>query len=270
MQNKTVIITGASKGIGRSTALEFAAAGYDLVIAARSMQELEAVQKEVYDSYQQECLICCGSLEDPDFVNSIPEDTLKRFGRIDALINNAAWRTIETMRTMDLEIWDKTINICLTAPAFLAKNCAAIMEKQGIQGVIINVSSIMSQQVSGNSPAYIACKGALESLTKELAVTYGRSGIRFISIKPGYIDTDLSTDYSASSGEKIDGELTAELLEFLPLNRPGHADETAKAIRWLASAEAGYLTGCELVIDGGLTKNLSSYRMKKMQFPEEF
>ncbi|HEY0670290.1 MAG TPA: SDR family oxidoreductase [Sphingobacteriaceae bacterium] len=270
MQNKVAIITGASKGIGRNTALEFAKAGFNLVVVARSRPELEDLCKELAASYQRECVVCSGDLADMDFVASIPDTAVREFGRIDVLVNNAAWRTIETMRTIELSTWEKTLKICLTSPAFLAQKCAAVMESQRISGAVINVSSVMAQKAGGNSPAYISCKGALDSLTKELAVTYGRSGIRFVCVKPGYIDTDLSSDYSSTTGEKVDTQMADELLDFLPLKRAGQSDEVAKAIRWLASDEATYLTGCELVIDGGLTTNFNSYRIKNIQFPNEY
>ena len=270
MQNKVAIVTGASKGIGRSAALEFAKGGYNLVVAARSLPELQDLQKEIASSYQRECIVCSGDLADMDFVASIPDAAVREFGRIDVLVNNAAWRTIETMRTIGLSTWEKTLRICLTSPAFLAQKCAAVMENHDIPGAIINVSSVMSQKAGGNSPAYISCKGALDSLTKELAVTYGRSGIRFICVKPGYIDTDLSSDYSSTAGEKVDTEMADELLNFLPLNRAGQSEEVAKAICWLASEQAAYITGCELVIDGGLTTNFNSYRIKNIQFPQEY
>jgi len=270
MQNKVAIITGASKGIGRETALAFAKAGYNIVAVATDSTALEQLKEEIKSQYQTDCFICCGDLSDLNFTCSIAKETCKKFNRIDVLVNNAAWRTIETMRTIKPEIWDKTIRICLTAPAFLAQGCAAIMEDKKIAGTIINVSSVMSQQAGGNSPAYIACKGALESFTKELAVTYGRNGIRAVCIRPGYIDTEMSTSYKSEGGSNISRHMTEELLEFLPLGRGGTAQDIARTMVWLASPEAGYITGCNLTIDGGLCANFNSYTIKNLQFPKEY
>ena len=128
----------------------------------------------------------------------------------------------------------------------------------------------MSQQPGGNSPAYIACKGALESLTKELAITYGRSGIRVVGLKPGFIDTEMSNDYKSNLGDNISEKMAKELVEKTPLGRPGTADDIARAILWLASANAGYITGCDLIIDGGLSNNFNSYTIKNLQFPNEY
>jgi NAD(P)-dependent dehydrogenase (short-subunit alcohol dehydrogenase family) len=270
MQNNVVIITGASKGIGRQTVLTFAEAGYQTVVVATNKSSLLKLKEEIKKLYNRECLVCCGDLSDMRFVHSIPESAIERFGRIDVLINNAAWRTIETMRTINLATWEKTLRICITAPAFLAKLCAAVMEERNIKGVIVNTSSIMSQQAGGNSPAYIACKGALESLTKELAVTYGRSGIRVLCLKPGFIDTEMSNDYTSDKGDNISEKMAKELLEKTPLGRPGSPDDIARAMVWLASPNAGYITGCDLTIDGGLSNNFNSYPIKKLQFPNEY
>lgn len=270
MQNKVAIITGASRGIGRQTALAFAGAGYNIVIVATSLNELNKLGTEINNLYKQEYLICCGDLSDSNFLNSIADTTIEKFGRIDVLVNNAAWRTIETMRSIDLNTWERTLKICITAPAFLAKTCAATMEERNIKGVIINISSVMSQKAGGTSPAYIASKGAIESLTKELAVTYGRSGIRVICIRPGFIDTEMSNDYTGESGDNISLQMAKELLDSIPVNQPGTPADIAKAILWLSSSQASYITGCEITIDGGLSQNFNSYSIKNLQFPKEY
>src|SRR5690606_1081874 len=117
-------------------------------------------------------------------------------GSIDVLVNNAAWRVSGSARTQTLETWERTLRVCLTAPVFLTQQAAAVMEKQGKGGVVVNISSMMAARPSGLVPGYIAAKGAIESLTKELAVTYGRQGIRVVGVAPGYIETPLSNDYT--------------------------------------------------------------------------
>ena len=270
MPNKVAIITGASKGIGRQTALAFAAADYHVVLIATNLEALQELETEIRESYNLPCLICCGDLSDETFVTSISVLVVKKFGRIDVLVNNAAWRTIETMRTISLENWEKTVRICLTAPAFLARSCAVVMEEQNIAGTIINISSVMSQRVAGSSPAYIACKGALESLTRELAVTYGRSGIRVLCVRPGFIDTDMSNDYTTENGDNISRLLAKDLIDNIPAHRPGTPGDIARTMVWLSSAEASYISGCEITIDGGLSSNFNSYSIKKLQFPKEY
>jgi NAD(P)-dependent dehydrogenase (short-subunit alcohol dehydrogenase family) len=169
-----------------------------------------------------------------------------------------------------MQTWNQTLQICLTAPAFLSQMVADSMEKNNAGGVIVNVSSMMSDRPAGISPAYIAAKGALESLTKELAVTYGRSGIRVVCVKPGFIDTDLSKDYKSTNGEELSDVLATYLIDATPLKSPASPVNVADAILFLCSDQAGFITGTSLTIDGGFTANMNSYQLKKRQFPKEY
>lgn len=111
--------------------------------------------------------------------------------------------------------------------------------------------------------AYIAAKGGLESFTRELAVTYGRSGIRVVSVCPGYIETALSNDDEGSDGENISTKLMNEVTSFIPLNG-GEPGEVAEAIYWLSSGSASYITGTSLIIDGGFKPDFNKYSIKKL------
>jgi NAD(P)-dependent dehydrogenase (short-subunit alcohol dehydrogenase family) len=271
MENKKVVlITGAANGIGKCTALKFAAKNYDLTLVDKDVAGLEHLRLQIQEENGFDVLICAGDLSEIDFLKHVIAVTTQKWNRIDVLVNNAAWRTIETMRTIEIDTWEKTIRTCLTAPAFLAKWSAAIMEDRGIAGVIINISSIMAGRVSGNSPAYVCAKGATESLTYELAVTYGRKGIRVVGVCPGFIDTDMSNDYISDNGINLSKRIKDDLTEQIPLSRGGTPQEVAKMIYWLCSENAAYITGTNLLIDGGLTHNLTDYTTKKLQFPQEF
>jgi len=214
-------------------------------------------------------LILAGDLAEPSFLGRVVEAAMEKFGRIDVLVNNAAWRTIGTMRNMDHETWEKTIKVCLTAPAFLAKHVAAAMEQINLPCVIINISSMMSDRPAGTSPAYIASKGGIEALTRELAVTYGRSGIRVLTVKPGFIDTELSKDYTTTAGESIADQLGSYLNDATPLKSPGAPEDIANGIFWLSTGQAAFMTGTAITIDGGFTTSMNSYQLKKAQFPKE-
>ncbi len=268
--NKVAIITGASKGIGRSTALKFAANNYNVALVGRNLEELAQLKLEIEQKYDTEALVCAGDLASETFLRQIVEDTVRKWRRIDVLINNAAWRTIETMRVISLENWERTIQVCLTAPAFLAKYAAAIMEEMNIAGVIVNISSVMSQRAGGNSPAYLACKGGLESLTFELAVLYGPKNIRVVSVNPGNIKTDLSNDYKDAEGNNISERLEGHMNENTPLKRAGTSEEIANVSYWLSTTEASFITGASILVDGGFLHNFNSYPMKKLQYPEQF
>jgi NAD(P)-dependent dehydrogenase (short-subunit alcohol dehydrogenase family) len=268
--NKVVMVTGAGNGIGRATAIRFAKEGYHVVLVDIDQQALALVATTIASSYSSEQLIIAGDLAEESFLNRIVEAAIEKFGRIDVLVNNAAWRTIGTMRNMEHETWEKTIRVCLTAPAFLAKHVAAAMERINHPGVIINISSMMSDRPAGTSPAYIASKGALEALTRELAITYGRSGIRVLTVKPGFIDTELSRDYTTTAGESIADQLGNYLNDATPLKSPGSPEDIANGIFWLSSDQASFMTGTAITIDGGFTTSMNSYQLKKSQFPNEF
>jgi NAD(P)-dependent dehydrogenase (short-subunit alcohol dehydrogenase family) len=271
MNNKKVaIITGASAGIGRAVAIKYAAQKFNVTLVARNNQQLLNLASELENNYGIYCLVCAGDLNNEEFLRSIINKTVEAWGTIDVLVNNAAWRTIETMRTMNLDIWEQTLGLCLTAPAFLAKWSAEVMEKNKKKGTIINVSSVMSERAGGISPAYIAAKGAIESLTYELAVTYGRSGIRVICVQPGNIETNMSSDYTNPEGANISSKLVEHVTDLTPLARAGRPEEIAEAIYWLSTDSASFITGTTLMVDGGMSHNFNAYSLKKVQFPKEF
>ncbi len=269
MNNKPVaLITGASQGIGAATAKEFAARGYRTTLVARDSVKLAAVAAEVQRA-GSEALVCSGDLADMDFARSTVQETIKKWGRIDVLVNNAAWREIITMRNISVESWERTLRVCLTTPAFLARWTAEHMEKKH-SGVIVNVSSIQSQMVAGISPAYCAAKGALDSLTYELATLYGPSGIRVVSLNLGAIDTEMSGDYESADGKNISQELRQKGEDMIPLRRFGAAQEAARTIAWLSGDDASYVTGTCIVADGGWSHQISPYSTKRRQFPDQF
>lgn len=267
---KVVIITGAAGGIGRETAFKFASEGYALALLDINQEALLAVKQEISLQKSSDVLALEGDLADLDFVKSCVDKTVEKWGRIDVIINNAAWRTVQSMRTMSIEDWDRTLRICLTVPAFLTKWGAEIMESNGTGRVIVNISSMMSDRPSGIASGYIAAKGGMESLTKELAVTYGRKGIRVVTVRPGYVDTAMSNDYENEEGDNISNVLIEEITEYIPLKRPAAPKEIAEAIYWLSSDAASYITGTSLLVDGGFTPNFTKYSIKNKQYPDEF
>jgi len=271
MKNKkVVIITGAAGGIGLATAKKFAENNFCIALSDINEDGLNKAVEILEKNYQADCLTCYGNLEDINYIENIVKQTIAKWSRIDVLVNNAAWRTIETMRTISLENWEKVIRINLTAPAFLAKYVAKAMEGNSIAGVIINMSSVMSQRVGGNGPAYVACKGGIESLTYELAVLYGPKGIRVVGVKPGNIETNLSSDYKDEAGNNISERLKDHMNDNTPLQRAGNPEEIANVCYWLSSNEASFITGASIVVDGGFFHNFNAYKMKKLQFPNEF
>lgn len=267
MKKRVAIVTGASRGIGKAIALRLLEEGYYISIVSDDEKELKSM---VENLPKDRVLVLVGDLSNLDFARDIINITYDKWGRINVLINNAAWRAVETLRTMSHDNWEKTLQICLTAPTFLSKWASHYMEKDAVAGVIINISSVMANRPSGTATAYVACKGALLSLTYEMATLLGPSGIRVIAVSPGNIETKISQDYTDQRGENISDKLVEHVHELTPLRRSGQADEVANTVVWLCSSKASYVTGTNLVVDGGFSTNFNGYTMKKLQFPKQF
>ncbi len=269
-RDQVVLITGATGGIGRATARAFSSAGCGLVLTDIDPSQLAALEEELKADHCQQMISLPGNLAETGFWDELIDNAFAKWGTVDVLVNNAAWRTIETMRTIPVETWENTLRICLTAPAFLSQAVAMRMEALRRPAVIVNVSSMMADRPAGTSPAYIAAKGGLDSLTAELAVTYGRSGIRVVGVSPGYVETSLSRDYRDAGGDDVSARLIDAVNDNVPLGRGASPEEIAAAICWLASEGASYITGTTLVIDGGFKPNFSGYSVKRNQFPDQF
>lgn len=256
-----VLITGASRGIGAATAQAFSQAGYRMALVDIDGEGLDQIAATLATPN----LALAGDLTDFAFTETIVSQTVARFGRIDVLVNNAAWRELGSMRGVSLESWDRTLRICLTAPAFLARWAAADMELRK-RGVILNVGSMMSLQAAGISPAYVASKGGLDALTFELASTYGSSGIRVVCIQPGAIDTELS--HNMANSQRPD-ELRDFSEDMIMLQRWGRPEEIAGTLVFLASDQAAYITGTTLTIDGGWQRQHFPLSLKQRNFASD-
>lgn len=267
-QRPVALITGAAQGIGAATAVEFARRGYDGYLLDIDGEGLRKTSQAVEAAGGQAACLA-GDLADLGFAHQAVEDCMRQFGRIDVLVNNAAWREVTTMKSISLESWEKTLRVCLTAPAFLARWAASSMEPAG-RGVIINISSIQSKFAAGVSPAYVAAKGGLDALTYELAALYGPAGIRVVALNLGAIDTKLSSEYRTASGESLSDQLRQALEEMIPLGRYADPQEIARSIVALSGSDASYITGTCIEIDGGWFHQCSPYNFKRRQFPEDY
>ena len=251
---RVALVTGASAGIGTAVAEEFAHRGYAVGIVGRDAKRLDEVRRRI-EAAGGRVLALSGDLGDLGFAESVVRQVAAAFGRLDVLVNNAAVRELKTMREMTPAEWDRTIRVCLTSPAFMARWAAEEMEWHG-GGVIVNVGSMMSRQAHGVSAAYVSCKGAMESLTYDLAALYGPAGIRVVTIAPGAIDTAMSS--TLTNTPAADGRSEDSIREFSEsmamLGRWGRPEEVAKTVAWIASDEASYLTGTTLVLDGGWSR----------------
>lgn len=263
---KVALVTGASRGIGAATAQLLASSGYRVALVATSQRDLDTVAASI--SAVGGCArTIAGDLSDLNFAKQAIDRTCADWGRLDVLVNNAAWRELASMRRISIDSWNKTLQVCLTTPAFMARWAAEHMEPNS-RGVIINVSSVMSQQAAGISPAYIASKGGLDALTYELASLYGPSGIRVVSLQLGAVDTDLSRDVE-SQGENGD-EVRNYSKDMIMLGRWATPEEAARVILFLASEDATYITGTSITVDGGWLHQHFPLSLKQRQFREDF
>jgi len=259
-----VLITGAAGGVGAAAAQEMARRGYDVAITDINETGLQSTGAAIHQINPAiKVLLLPGDLCDLDFTQSMAKSTFDHFGRIDVLVNNAAWRELVTMRHVSVESWEKTIRIMLTAPAFLSRQCAVYMESAK-RGLIINISSIQAQQTSSFATPYAVAKAGLETLTFDLAGLYGAAEIRVVALALGAVDTELSQDYSDSDDMRAASE------DIIALGRWTDAAEAARTIAWLASADASYITGTVITADGGWVHQHMGRSARRKIFPEEF
>lgn len=244
MSRKVALITGSSRGIGASTALVFAHNGWDVVLAARDAEKLEQVAAAARELGAQ-ALALPTDLADRKQIEALFEAALQRFNRIDALVNNAVISGRMDFLEMPPEAWIEAIAVNLNAPVWCAQLAARQMVRQRA-GVIVNVSSVMEKQCAGIHPAYVVAKGGLQALTRELAVRFGPDGIRVITVTPGDIQTGIT---DAWAGDIV--PWLAHWRDMTPIERAGQPEEVAKLILFLCGDDAAYITGTEVVIDGG-------------------
>lgn len=244
MNNKTVLITGASRGIGRAIALRFAKEGYNIVInSSKSFKDLMALAEEINDMNLGECLPVIADVSDYHAVQNMFEEIYIKFSSIDIVINNAGVSFVGLFTDTTPDIWDKLINTNLTS---IYNICSFAVPKMinNKTGVILNISSIWGSQGASCEVAYSASKGGVNSFTKALAKELGPSNIRVNAIACGAIDTSMNKWLSEE-------EKTA-FTEDISLCRFGTPEEVAALCYFLSSKEAKYITGEIVTIDGGL------------------
>jgi NAD(P)-dependent dehydrogenase (short-subunit alcohol dehydrogenase family) len=242
--DKVALVTGGSKGIGYACAERLLAEGFAVAICARNAGEVRAAAGRLGDQEKVLGLRCdVGAVED---CQALVPAVLDRFGRIDALVNNAGVYTPVPFLEMTADTWDALMDINVRGSVLLGVAAARAMRDQGGGGRIVNIASTNGQLSEAEFAHYNASKAALISLTKSMAVELAPFGILVNAVAPGWVLTPLSEPFVATLTEDSLGRIS-------PLKRVGQAAEVAAAVSFLCSPGATYITGITVNVDGGLT-----------------
>ncbi len=258
LEGRVALISGGNSGIGRATALRFAAEGARIVIAARNPEKAHEVLREIADMGGEARFFPC-DVRSPDECQQAANFALDAFGSIHILFNNAGVVPYGTVLTTSTETWVDAFAINVHGMFYLSRAVLPTMIDQG-RGVIINNASDWAVVGAQNAAAYAATKGAVVQLTRSMALDHARQGIRVNAVCPG--DTLVErwrTNMRGSGKSDADFEAYLEGLgENIPMGRVGQVDEIASAVLFLASDDSSYMTGQLLIVDGGNTAGGSS------------
>jgi 3-oxoacyl-[acyl-carrier protein] reductase len=242
LKDKVALVTGASQGIGRDTALALSEAGAKVAVAARNEEKLAALVTEV-SAAGGEALAVKMDVADADQVKAGFKQVVDKFGRLDILVNNAAITRDGLALRMKQDDWEVVIRTNLTGAHFCIQQALATMMRARA-GRIINIASVVAQMGNAGQANYVAAKAGLIGLTKAIAIEIASRHITVNAVAPGFIKTPMT--------DVLPDKVKEELNIRIPLGRMGSPRDVAAAIVFLASEEAGYITGHVLDVNGGM------------------
>ena len=246
LKNKVAVVTGGNAGIGEAVARRFAEEGASVVVTGRRQQELTRVVDAIRH-HKGNAVAVAGTVTDETHAQDVARRTLDSFGRIDILVNNAGIGDFgKRLHEIDDSTWATVLDVNVTGVFRMTRAVLPHMLKQG-RGVILNISSIASLVGLPTLPAYAASKGALDALTRSLAIDYAKDGIRCNVVNPGLIDTPMAAPLMANP------DMLQPILAQYAIKRAGTPEEVANMLLYLASDEAAWVTGGTFTIDGGMT-----------------
>lgn len=242
LAGKVALVTGASQGIGRETALALAEAGANVAIAARNEEKLARLAEEI-TARGCAALVVKMDVADAEQVKAGFKSVLEKLGKLDILVNNAAITRDGLAMRMKQEDWEAVIRTNLTGAHFCTQQALTTMMRAR-SGRIINIASVVAQMGNAGQANYVAAKGGLIGLTKAIAMEIASRNVTVNAVAPGFIETPMT--------DVLSDKVKEELKQRIPLGRMGTPRDVAAAIVFLASDEAGYITGHVLDVNGGM------------------
>lgn len=243
LTEKVALVTGAARGLGRAIALELATAGAKVVVNYAGSEGKAAEVVEKIRAAGGEAFAVQADVSQAEDVERLVKATLEGFGRIDILVNNAGIARDNLLLRMKEGDWDAVLDTNLKGVYLCTKAVSKGMLKQRF-GVIVNISSVVGISGNAGQANYAAAKAGVIGFTKSMAKELAPRGIRVNAVAPGYIATDMT--------DILPEEVKNEMISHIPLGRVGKPEDVAKAVLFLASPSAGYMTGQTLVVDGGM------------------
>jgi len=253
LADKVALISGGGTGIGAATARLMAQAGASVTVMGRRAEPLNEIVKTIEDSGGR-AVAFSGDVTKPQDCRQVVDEAVKRFGKLNILVNNAGTSAVGTALETDHDQWHTVLNTNVTA-TFVMCQCALPHMIEAGGGSIVNISSVSGIRGNRQRAAYNASKGAVCNLTKNLAVDFGAQGVRSNAVLPGLVETDMPQHFMTLDGRTWD-QVVAGAVPKYPLGRIGKPEDIAHCALFLASDEASWVTGQMISVDGGLTCGL--------------
>jgi NAD(P)-dependent dehydrogenase (short-subunit alcohol dehydrogenase family) len=251
LENRVALVTGAGSGIGRATAIRLAQEGAKIGVADWNTETGHETEQMIREK-GGEAVFLEADVSKVANTERIVAETVSHFGSLNILVNSAAVMLEKTAVDTTEEEWDRIVNINLKSVFFCSKYAIIQMQKQNTGGVIINMASVNSFFAEGGIAAYCATKGAIAQLTRALAMDHSGQGIRVNALCPGWIETPMNAKFFA-----LGPHIREQAARLHAIGRIGQPEEVANAVAYLASDDAGFITGSLLTVDGGFSAGLA-------------
>ena len=244
LKNKTAVITGSSRGIGKKIAETFAKEGINVVITATNFEKASQVAEELKSAYNVEVLALQHDAKSSESCKEVIAKTIEKFGSIDILVNNAGITKDMLVIQMDDNAWNDVISTNLSGAFYMAKEAAKNMLRAR-KGKIINISSVIGKMGNAGQVNYAAAKAGIIGMTKSMAKEFAARNICVNAVAPGFIQTDMTDVLSEDTVKGI--------LNIIPLKKLGTPEDVANLVLFLASDMSNYITGEVIAVDGGMS-----------------